>query len=238
MKKVVIGMLAALALPALVCSQDLATVDQIIDKYLQALGGKEHLEKLTNRVARGTYSVPEWEVKGPHEIYAKAPNKSMSTTTFEGWGVFRQGFNGSAGWAEDPDSGLRDLSGGELDEMKFNSEFHRNVKLKELYPGLAVKGKDGDSYRLEATLSGGLLQKLYFDAQSGLLVRIDSQSRMQDGSRMTTVTLLGDYRDVGGVKEPFSIEQTNPNFGSVLNLDKVEHNVPVDDAKFEKPAAK
>ena len=220
-------------------AQDLPTVDQILAKYVQALGGKENLEKLTTRVCKGTYAVPEWEAKGPHEIYAKAPNKLMNTTAIADWGNFRQGYNGAAGWSEDPDSGMRDLSGGELEQLKRNSEFNSELKSKEMYTKMTVARREtqggADVYVIDAAQPDGLASKLYFDAQSGLLVRRDSQSQTPEG-RITSITLFQDYRDVGGVKIPFTIEQNSPNMGVVITLDKVEHNVPVDDKVFEKPA--
>jgi hypothetical protein len=224
---------------AVVHAQDLPTVDQVLDKYVQALGGKENIEKITSRVSKGIYAIPEWETKGPHEIYAKAPNKFMSATNMPDWGVLRQGYNGSAGWAGDPDSGIRDLSGGELDEIKRTAELHSAIKLKAMYTGMTVTGKqqhgENEAYVVEAKQPGGLTEKFFFDAQSGLLVRRDSPAQTPEG-RITTVWLYADYRDVGGVKVPFTIEQNNPNMAAVITLEKVEHNVPVDDKLFEKPA--
>jgi hypothetical protein len=67
-------------------------------------------------------------------------------------------------------------------------------------------------------------------------VRADRQARTPEG-RITSVTMYQDYRDAGGVKVPFTVEQNNPNFGYVINLEKVEYNVPVDDKVFEKPSS-
>jgi hypothetical protein len=216
------------------------TVDAVLEHYVQALGGKANLEKLTSRLATGIFEVPEWETKGPCEVYSKAPNKTMNTTDFAGYGVVARGFNGTSGWSKDPDEGLRDVSGGELAEMKRAAEFHRELKLREQYAKMKLAGAQKlggqDVQVIEATTPEGLLHKLYFDTQSGLLVRHDMQSEIP-GGKMTTVVMLGDYRDVDGVKVPFTIEQNNPNFGFILRLKEVRHNVPVDDAKFEKPAA-
>ena len=227
-------------LPAAILSaQDLPTVDQVLEKYVQALGGKENLERITSRVSKGIFAIPEWETKGPHEIYAKAPNKLMSSTNMPDWGVLRQGYNGAAGWSGDPDSGIRDLSGGELNEVKRSAEFHSPLKLKEMYTGMTVTGRqqqgEGEAYVIEAKQPGGLTEKFFFDAQTGLLVRRDSPTQTPEG-RITTVWLYADYRDVGGVKVPFTTEQNNPNMAAVITLEKVEHNVPVDDKLFEKPA--
>lgn len=225
--------------PCPVAAQE-SNVDAVLDRYVQALGGRAALEKVTSRVATGTMEVPEWETKGPCTVYSKTPNKTMNTTDFAGYGIVARGFNGTAGWVKDPDEGVRDLTGGDLDDMKRAADIHRELQLRGQYTSmkLAAPQKAGgvDVQVIEATTSDGLLHKLYFDVQTGLLVRHDMQSRIPEG-KMTTVVLLWDYREVDGIKVPFTIEQSNPGFGSVLRLKEVRFNVPVEDAVFEKPAA-
>ena len=149
MKRIVYVPTLAIALAAGALAQtaaDLPTVDQILAKNIEASGGKAALEKLNSRVEKGTIEVVTFGVSGPIEMYAKAPNKQFSRSTFEGYGEVLQGFDGKTGWVKTPDAGLREMSGAELDRAKRSADFHRSLHLKEQYAKMTVigKGKVGD----------------------------------------------------------------------------------------------
>ena len=110
------------------------TVDQILDKYVQALGGKAAIEKVSSTITKGTFDLPAMGVSGTLEIYAKAPNKNATIINLPGFGVVQLGFNGTLAWAQDPQTGMRELSGSELADTKRDSEFYKEIKLKQLYP--------------------------------------------------------------------------------------------------------
>ena len=214
------------------------TVEQILDRYVQALGGKSALEKVTSRSVKGICENPEWETKGPFEMHTKAPNKSLSITNFADYGIIQKGFNGKTGWVQDPDHGLKEIGGTSLAQLRREADFYHDLRFRELYPTMKLLGKqeigDGEAYVIEATPGEGLADKLYFDTKTGLLVRSDSQSEV-DGARMTTVTLYDDYRGVDGIKVPYTIHQTNLEYGVTIKLEEVKHNLSIDDSKFDKP---
>lgn len=216
------------------------TVDQILDKYVQAIGGKAAIEKLNSRVAKGTFEIPAMGMSGPAELFAKAPNKSGFVIELTGFGIFKQVYAGASGWAQDPVSGLRDLSPGELAGAKLDEDFYRDIRLKELYPKMELKGKvkvgERDAYLIEATAESGPTDKLYFDTETGLLVRTDGERETAQG-KLLGETFLEDYREVDGIKTPFTLRVNNPVISFTIKLTEVKHNVPVDDAKFAKPAA-
>src|SRR3989441_8892439 len=84
------------------------TADQIVDKYVQAIGGKAAIEKQTSRVSKGSFEIPAFGASGTAEVYEKAPNKSAAFINIPGFGVVQEGFDGKTAWAQDPQSGLRD----------------------------------------------------------------------------------------------------------------------------------
>lgn len=220
-------------------SAPLPTVDQIIDKFVQASGGKDAWEKLTTQVSKGTFEL-EGMGSGTQEIYAKAPNKVLFLTDLGSFGVVKRAFNGTTGWQDNPQTGLVDLSGDELATAKIEADFYRAIKLKELYPKMTVKSKekvDGhDAYVVEAVPAAGPAVTMSFDADSGLLVRTQAEVEGPMG-KADVDTTLGDYRDVDGVKIPFMIHSDMGQFAFTIKLTEVKHNVPVDDAMFDKPAA-
>ncbi|HJQ24522.1 MAG TPA: hypothetical protein VKA60_11450 [Blastocatellia bacterium] len=221
-------------------STALPTADQIIDKYVQAIGGKAAVEKLNSRLEKGTFELAAMGLSAPFESYSKAPNKTVFTIDISGVGTIQRGYNGTVGWSSDPQTGLREMSGGELAQTKLGSDFYRDVKLKELYPKRTVKGVekvgDRDAYVVEATSADGITETMYFDTQSGLLVRTDADAESPQGKQHVTA-LISDYREVDGVKIPFTLVQKTPQFEITIKLDTVKHNVPVEDTKFNKPAA-
>ena len=227
-------------------SASMPTVDQILDKYVEAIGGKAALEKVTTRVLKGTLVLPATGdagsiVPGTIEIDMKAPNKRMTISNIPGSGVDQRGYNGAAGWYVDPDEGPKDLAGPDLQAMKSDAEFYRELKLKDLYPKMTVEGKatvgSGEAYVVAATLPDDGVEKFYFDTQSGLLVRDDAPVEIPDEGKTLQVSLLEDYRDVDGVKLPFTISRTRPDGDSTIKFTEIRNNAPVDDAKFEKPKA-
>jgi outer membrane lipoprotein-sorting protein len=218
----------------------LPTVDQVLDKYVQAIGGKAAVEKATTRVSKGSFEIPAYGATGTAEIYAKAPNKSASVINVAGYGVVQDVFDGKTGWSLDPQSGLREKAGAELASTKLDSELHKSIKLKQLYPKIVVKGTDKvgdkDVYVLEATPAEGSTETWYFDTQTGLILREDTERESPQGKRAIQV-FYEDYREVDGVKMPFSLRQISPEFTLTIKFEEIKHNVPVDDAKFNKPAA-
>jgi photosynthetic reaction center cytochrome c subunit len=217
------------------------TADQILDKYIQALGGKAAIEKVKTQVRKGTYTahlLPE----SPIEIYQAAPNKYYSTLKTPK-GVVTQGFNGTAGWVAD-DKQAREVGAARLAEWKSADDFNHKLNLKARYSRMAVGGKEKvggrDAYVIRArTAEGNRAERLYFDAETGLLLRRVAFIDTMIGP-YPEATDYEDYREVDGVKEPFTIRknQLEGFEASTLKLTEVKHNVPVDDAKFNMPQAK
>lgn len=221
-------------------AEAMPTVDQILDKYVAALGGKAAIEKFTSTASKGTFEIAAFGASGTAEIWEKAPNKSALRLDIPGFGIVEEGFNGTVAWSKDPQSGLREKTGMELASTRLDAEFYKPIKLKTLYPKIAVKGKEKvgekDAYVLEATPAEGSVETWYFDVASGLLVRTDAERESPQG-KVSVQSFLEDYRDVEGVKLAFVLRNVTPAFTIVIKIDEVKRNVAVDDTKFNKPSA-
>src|SRR5215510_10507723 len=115
-----------------------ANVDAILNQYVQALGGREALERVTTRVMKGTL-IAQGGMKAPLEVYEKAPNKTL--TIFRApHGTNQMGFDGAIGWTKTPEQGLREEAGQQLDFIKSEAEFYKALKLKERYSKLTLLG--------------------------------------------------------------------------------------------------
>lgn len=234
----VAGLIPAMAQTA--APSSMPSVDQIIEKYVQAVGGKSAAEKLNSRVAKGTFVMDQFPGEASQEIYEKAPNKQLSITDAPSFGVVKRGFNGTVGWQDMPQTGLQDLTGSQLAAMKRYSNFYGETRLPELYPKMTVKGKESvtgkDAYVVEATPDDGPAEIMYFDADSGLLVRLQTEGEGPNG-KVNVDSTFDDYREVDGVKLPFLIHQSFGEFSFTIKLTEVKHNVSIEDTKFDKPAA-
>lgn len=88
-------------------SSAVPSVEKILDHYLEAVGGPDAWQKLRSRVSMGTIEVPSANLKGTVVIHEKAPNKILTIIIVAG-SAFREGFDGTTGWAEDPQNGVRE----------------------------------------------------------------------------------------------------------------------------------
>ncbi len=219
-------------------NEAMPTVDQIIEKYVAASGGKAAIQKFTSRAAKGTFDIPAMGVNAPIEMYAKAPNKTAMILDISGFGLVQEGFDGTVAWSQDPQSGLREKTGIELADTKLGADFYRDIKLKELYPKLTLKGKgkvaDKEAYIVEAVPKEGATELWYFDIESGFLVRTDAERETPQG-KMAIESYFENYKDVDGFKMPFTIRQVTPAISFTINITEVQQNVAIDDAKFKKP---
>jgi hypothetical protein len=215
------------------------TVDQIIDRYQQAVGGRAAWQKLTSRSSMGTVEVPSMNLSGTVVIHEKAPDRILTIIIIAG-SAFRQGFDGKIGWEDDPQDGLREQTGAELEETKRQADFFGPFDLHEHYAKFASLGSermgDDEAYVLEATLpEGGPPDKLYFDSHSGLPLRIVGQHHTPEGVSEFRED-FSDYRDVDGVKIPFVISQEGAGTEFTVRISEVRHNLAFEDSEFTEPA--
>ena len=213
------------------------TVDQIIEKAITALGGRAAMEKITSRTGTGTIEVPDANMSGSVKTFEKAPNMSAVLIDLGGMQI-RQGFDGAVAWEEDPQQGLRVKAGVELAEAKREATFNPELKMKELYPKMTVRGKatvgTAEAWAIDAVPSEGKPVVFYFDAASGLPLRMDATRDTPQGA-IDVQAYLEDYRVVDGVKVPHVLRQVTPMFTMTMRLSEVKHNVTLDDKMFKKP---
>jgi hypothetical protein len=215
------------------------TVDQILDKYIQATGGRQAVEKIASRVTKGTVELSAMGLKGEIESYAKAPNKTLTIINFSGLGEFREGYDGKIAWSQNPMMGLREKSGDELTAIAQTADIHAQIKTRQLYSKLEFKGKEKvgtrETYVILATPAVGAPVKMYFDTQTGLMARTDMDFETPQGQFHLEST-MDDYREVDGVKIAFLARQKTSVADFIIKLTEVKHNVAIDDAKFNKPS--
>lgn len=239
--------------------------EQIIDRYIKAIGGAERLASVKSYIATGT-SVGFGGFGGGAKVtvYAKAPDQRTLIIDFKdtpGRGDTTRSYDGHRGWLRTPLNilGEYEQSGSELDGARFDALMSFPGQIKQVLSKLRVSlpatisdlpapssqsskeenvgiGQD----RLVDVVQGNgprdLLVTLYFDHDSGLLLRVIRFSKSPIG-RFPTQIDLTDYRDVGGIKMPFRMTFAWLNGRDAIRLNEVRTNVPIDPLVFGKPAA-
>src|SRR5882724_98017 len=217
----------------------LPTADQILAKYLEAVGGSAAIDKLKTRTMKGTW-LGSNGTSFSYELFQSAPNKVLAVLTTP-QGTVERACNGTAGWEKSP-RGVRDMVDEEMFYLKRYPNLFKDIKLKDQFSRLAVAGKDKidgrDVYVLRGTTTDNRRERLYFDTESGLLVRRLSIMPTSIGNIPEQVD-FEDYRDVDGMKLPFTIRVSaiDPFYTSTRKFTEIKLNVPIEDSRFNKPVA-
>jgi zinc protease len=225
------------------------TADEAVEKVLTAMGGRAALAKLTTRVATGAISVSTQgvDIGGTAEFSYKAPNKARSLMKLDlsavggSEMVIDRRCDGKTAFESNSMTGDREITGNQLDNMlnaSFPSPF---LNYKEAGGKVEVAGKeklgDRDAVVLVYTPKTGSTARLYFDAQTWLLIRSVGKVNVPEaGGDIEQTTDPSDYREVDGVKVPFTLVMNSPIQSITIRLQKVEHNKPIDDALFGRGA--
>jgi photosynthetic reaction center cytochrome c subunit len=219
-------------------SRDLPTAEQLIDKFIQALGGASALSKITTRVETGSEEVEGKSVRV--EIVDKGPDKQLfvqHTTT----GDTVTALNGNTGWVSVPGHPARDLGGSEVDAARMDADLQFALHLSQIFPEFRVEYPEevdgGEAYIVLGIRKGYPPWKFFFDVQSGLLVRLVRYSDSPLGLDPTAIDYT-DYREVDGVKAPFSWTIERSSSRTTTRIEEVKQNVAIDDAEFQVPPAK
>jgi photosynthetic reaction center cytochrome c subunit len=216
------------------------TADQILDKYVQALGGAQRLAGVTSFVAKGTSTGYGPEGTRPIDIIARAPGQRTTIIhTLDGDNTTV--FDGRAGWIAAPHRpvAVLGLTGSELDGVRLEAELAFPARIKETLGqwrvGVPTEIDDKAVQVLQGARPNGTLATFYFDTQTGLLTRLVRYANSKVG-RLPTQVDYADYREVSGVKVPFKVKVTWLDGLENIELADVQLNVPVDAARFAKPA--
>lgn len=220
-------------------SATVPTVRQVLDRYIEATGGKEALGRLRTREMKGSIEVTALGAGGPFLVRAKAPNRQMSRIEFGGFGSIREGYDGTVAWSAAPLQGVKRKTGGELARVRRTTVFPRELKLAETYDRLVMKGpaKVGavEAWLLHGEIEGSAPDRLYFDRKTGLLLREEATVPTALGD-MTFQIDFEDYREVDGVKVAHRMKVPQPpEMGFQIRFDSVKHNLEIADDEFGEP---
>jgi photosynthetic reaction center cytochrome c subunit len=222
----------------------LPSADEVFDKYFQALGGRQQLDKINSLVAKGDYSGYDTDhQKFPIEIFAKAPAQRTTIVKMRIGGSVVDSvrtYDGRDAWIAAPDKPepIMVLTGGSLNLAKTEAMLSFPTQIKQAFSQWRVGStsiEDRDVQVLQGTVPGEPPVKLYFDSSSGLLVRMVHYSESPVGRTPTQID-YEDYREVAGIKVPFRWTVTWTDGQTTTELTEVQPNAPIDNNRFARPA--
>lgn len=213
----------------------LPTVDEVLAKYVEAMGGAKAINAITSRVTKGTVDLAGVSRGGDYETYAQAPNRSLTVMDVHPMGTIKLGFNGRSGWTSTT-QGLRALKGVELATVARDADLYGVVRTKNNFAKVTLEGvsKIGfrDVYVLDFTPAVGAVERVYLDSQTYLPVRMNT-ARTRGVASEPVEVYFDDWRAVDGVKYPFSIRQRFSKLTFSFDITDIRHNVPIDAKIFE-----
>lgn len=221
------------------------TAEQILDRYIQAIGGAAAAARLTSYTATGTSEGFDSDfIQVPMDIYAQAPDR-RTTVVHMGAGDTVTTYDGQEAWAAGPSDltpvTLISLVGDSLDGARLDAQLAFPGQIKQIltdwrtgFPPLRIDGRPVDV--IDGRTPEGFRAKLYFDNETGFLVRSVRYSTTAVGTVPITV-VYSNYSDVPGlgVKIPYTWEVTWTNGRSTYNITSLQPNVAIDAARFGRP---
>jgi photosynthetic reaction center cytochrome c subunit len=215
------------------------TADQILDKYIQAVGGAGPTSAITSYTEKGTSQLFGEAKADTAEVYAKAPNM-LATIVHQREGDLARTYDGRDAWVMLPLTVVNEypLSGSALEGGKLDAEMAFPWRIKQFFTGFRVSFPttiDGHEVNvLQGTGVQGLIASFYFDKNTGLLTRMIRYANSAVG-RVPTQIDYSDYRTVAGVKMPYKWTYGWVSGREEYTMTDIQTNVPVDAAKFARP---
>ena len=211
------------------------TVDAILSKYIDALGGADAIRKITTRVMKGV--IVTGGSQTPIELFTKAPNQRISISHMGG-GDSYTAFDGTVGWLGTTGHAAREMTAAESAAAGLDAEFYLPLRLQEIYPQLRrgrpeeIRGVQCEV--LTGSAPGHPAVRLYFEQTTGLLLRMVRYADTPMG-RMPTQIDYADYKDAGGAKAAYRWTLSRPNGRFTIQISEMKANLPIEDARFHQP---
>ena len=220
------------------------SIDEVVAKNIAAHGGLDKLKSINTLRVTAKFSQGSFRADSLQEN--KRPDKVREEFIIQGLAGI-QAYDGKVGWQVSPFGGRKDPELLSQDDLKglvvaadldgplvdYKSKGHQ----AELVGHDSVEGTD--CFKIKLTLKNGDVRYYYLDADSFLELKVEIQTTVR-GTLQESEMYYGDYEQVNGIYYPFAIEQAEKgsSFRSQISVQKVEQNVPIEDARFTIPVVK
>jgi len=215
----------------------LPTADELITKYIRAVGGVDAIEKILSREESGktTRGGDSFRLEG---FYRDPKMQALIMHIPDGETVHV--IKGDRGWSSSPGHGVEEIGGDALAAACMDADLHFPLHIRQNFAELRVeypeKVGDREAFVIAARNLGKPPVRLYFDEQSGLLVRLVRYEKSPLGLAPTQIDYT-DYREVDGMRIPFRRAMAQPDGKTITQIEQVRQNTRIDDALFRKPVS-
>ena len=209
----------------------------IITKYVEVIGGPAALQRVNTREEKGTINVSGRNL--PIEVLSRTGGKQLTVIHLPN-GDSVTAYDGASGWTSAPNRPVREIPSVEVASAQAEVDLQLPLHMKQLFNEVKTaateKIGDRDTYVVTGMNSGEVAAKFYFDKDTGYLLRILRYTKSPLGRNPTQID-YADYRSQDGLKIPFQLTIARPNSRLVVRIEDAQFNLPLDDAKFARPAA-
>jgi hypothetical protein len=217
----------------------LPPAQSIIDRHVEAVGGKDALKAHNSANIKGSITIPANGMTGTIEVFAARPNKIVAKTTLAGIGDIAEGFDGKVAWSMSPMTGPMLATGEELTQKAFDANFDGALGIASRYDAIKTVEKttfEGRPvYKLALTRKGGGDDIEFYDVETGL----KAGGIMERKNPMGTISVtssVSDYKKFGNLLQPTVMKQSTSGVEIITTFSSIEYD-KVDATVFELPAA-
>jgi hypothetical protein len=219
--------------------ESLPKAEEILDKFVEATGGKAAYEKVRNEKWTGTFEYLGKGVKGKVTSYRAEPNKSVTIVELEGVGTMQDGTDGTTAWQSSSVQGPRVKQGDERAMSLREATLRAPLYWRKLYKHaetVGVETVDGQAcYKVVLTPEEGKPETQYFDKKSSLMVKM-TMSMASPMGEIPVETVFSDYQADAGPLQPRKVQQKALGQECLFTLEHVEYNVDIPSDRFDLPA--
>ena len=216
----------------------LPSARSVLDRHLDAIGGRAAVLSHRSAHATGSLTMPSAGITGTLEIYGAAPNRSLLRISLSGVGEVVEAFDGRHGWSLSPMTGPMLLEGRQLEEKRFDAEFHSELRASDRYASMeTVERTDFDGrpcYKLRLVRRTGGEDIEFYDVATGLKAGSITTRETQMGS-VTGTTIERDYRKFGNLLQPTTVRSEVGGLQQVITIETYEYDT-VAESVFDPPA--
>ncbi len=237
-KNITIGAAMVLSLTLARAADDLPKAETILDKYIDATGGKAAYEKHHTEVAKGSFSMAAMGIKGDVVSYRAEPNKSLTEIDLGSMGKMRDGSDGTVYWTSFAMTGPHVKEGPEKAQAAMSATFNQELHWRDIFKEAKTIGTDKvdgkDCYQVQLTPAEGSPITQCYDKDSNLMVKMSMTAQTPMGEQQSD-SFFTDYRKEGDVMMPHKIKQSAAGQEVVNIFDSVTFNAEIPADKFALP---
>jgi hypothetical protein len=213
--------------------------ESIMDKYVDATGGKAAYEKIRNRVMEMTLDIPAAGLKGKMTVYSARPNLTYAVTDLDQMGKSERGTDGKVAWEISQMMGPRVMDGDEAAITLREGNFDTDVNWRKHYTEVKCIGEESVNetacYRVVLTPTEGPAETRFFDKATGLVVKSEMTLKTQMGA-VPIESFVSEYREVDGIQVPHKVRQVVGRLQEInIQIESIKHNQDIPEEKFKLP---